>query len=167
MASILRGKLHESLKMDAPNPDGAGGKSGKIVKCQSDTYQTTAQAVAKQTGVSAETVNREAKLVRALKKLVIPEADYIAGKVLDDKGKKRSRGRHFQLAAKNTTGEVLPSDGFVTTRAEGRQIVHPDSQARRAKTNGVSIVTQKKLDKLPPELRARVAAGADHVSGSD
>lgn len=90
MASILRGKLHESLKMD----QGTNNQhvQAKSEKCQSDTFQTTAQAVAKQTGVSAETVKREAQLVRALKKLGIPEADYVAGKAIDDSGKKRSRG---------------------------------------------------------------------------
>jgi hypothetical protein len=72
--------------MDAPNPEGAGGKSGKIVKPQNEVQQTAAATVAKQTGVSRATVEREAKLVRSLKKLGIPEADYIAGKVLDAKG---------------------------------------------------------------------------------
>jgi hypothetical protein len=78
--------------MDQGGDHGQKKASKENPKDQSETLESTAQTVAKQTGVSAGTVKREAQLVRALKKLGIPEADYIAGKVLDDKGKKRSRG---------------------------------------------------------------------------
>jgi hypothetical protein len=67
-----------------------------------------------------------------------------------------------EAAAKATTGEVLPVHGFVAERREGRQIADPDSQAARAKAAGVSVRSQRMLDRLArdrPDLLAEVKAG--------
>ena len=64
-AALLRGQLYNSEKKAVPNPEGAGGKSGKIVEAHSDTQQTTAEKVAAQTGGSPATIKRDAKLAQA------------------------------------------------------------------------------------------------------
>ena len=68
----------------------------------------------------------------------------------------------IEAAAGATTGEVLAAVGFVAERQKGRQIRDPRSQAARAKENGVSTYTQRKLDALArkrPDLLDEVRAG--------
>ena len=68
----------------------------------------------------------------------------------------------IEAAAGATTGEVLAAVGFVAERQKGRQIRDPRSQATRAKENGVSTYTQRKLDALArkrPDLLDEVRAG--------
>ena len=50
--SVLRGRIYNRRKKAVPNPEGAGGKSGKIVKGQNDLHQSTAEQVAKAVGIS-------------------------------------------------------------------------------------------------------------------
>jgi hypothetical protein len=67
-ASILRGKLYNWRKQDVPNREGLGGKSGKIVNYQNDSQQkspTTAEEIAKETGVSPITVMRDGMFAEA------------------------------------------------------------------------------------------------------
>jgi hypothetical protein len=66
-ASALRGMLYNGRKVEK-------GKN-----CTSDINQ--AEAVAKETGVSARTIKNDAKLVDALNKLGIPVTDWMAGTV--------------------------------------------------------------------------------------
>ena len=88
-ATALRGIYYLSMKK------GQGGDHGNqhtVPKDQNDTLpDSTAEQVAKETGSSPATVKRAAKLVEALQKLGISEADYMSQKVLDANGKKRTK----------------------------------------------------------------------------
>jgi hypothetical protein len=48
---LLLGRRYNRTKKRVPNPEGAGGKSGKIVKAQNDPKQNTAETLAAQHGV--------------------------------------------------------------------------------------------------------------------
>jgi hypothetical protein len=77
-ASALRGMLYNGRKSTKAEAGAKGGSS----KDQNDTcLETTAETVAKETGVSPATIKRDAKLVDALNKLNVPVADWMAGKV--------------------------------------------------------------------------------------
>jgi response regulator of citrate/malate metabolism len=56
--TLALGTWYELTKKRIPNPEGAGGKGGKIVKAQNGPQQTTAETIAKQAGVSKNTVKR-------------------------------------------------------------------------------------------------------------
>lgn len=81
-ASLLRGKLYNARKKEKPNPEGKNQHSE--VKYQSDNQPTTAEQVAKETGVSAPTVMRDAQFAAAAEKLGVEQ------KVMDG-SEKRSR----------------------------------------------------------------------------
>ena len=68
-ASLLRGMLYLGRKKEVPNPDGLN--QHMEVECQSDIQPTTAEIVAKETGVSPRTVSRDAKFAAAAEKLGI------------------------------------------------------------------------------------------------
>jgi len=59
--SLVRGRIYNRAKKAIPNPQGIGGRSGKIVKDQNDPQQTTAERIAKEHGVSAPTIKRDGK----------------------------------------------------------------------------------------------------------
>ena len=59
--SLVRGRIYNRAKKAIPNPQGIGGRSGKIVKDQNDPQQTTAERIAKEHGVSAPMIKRDAK----------------------------------------------------------------------------------------------------------
>lgn len=65
---LVLGRRYERVKKTIPNPDGAGGKSGKIVGYQNDTGQSgkTRQRLAKEHGVGEATVQRAARYARAV-----------------------------------------------------------------------------------------------------
>jgi|GEM_PF-4887486 len=65
---LVLGRRYERVKKTIPNPDGAGGKSGKIVGYQNDTDQSgkTRQHLAKEHGVGEATVQRAARYARAV-----------------------------------------------------------------------------------------------------
>lgn len=67
-AALLRGKLYHSLKKCVPNKKGAN-QYKKEVKGQSGPQPTTAQRVAKKTGVSENTVKRDAAFAAAAEQL--------------------------------------------------------------------------------------------------
>jgi hypothetical protein len=97
-ASKLRAEFAESISKGQGgnhNPDGRKGKSvAKESKLENQALikpDKTASQVAKATGVSTSTVEADLKLMKALDVLGIPRNDYASGKLLDDKGKKRSK----------------------------------------------------------------------------
>lgn len=61
-------------------------------------------------------------------------------------------------AAERTTGDVLPADGYKAPDNHGFAICEPvkESQAERAKANGVSKRTQEKLDALARQDSAQL-----------
>jgi ParB-like chromosome segregation protein Spo0J len=67
--TLLVGMLYHQRKKSVSNPDGIGGKSGKIVKGQNGTQQSTAEQVAEETGVSPRTVKRAAKLAAKVEEI--------------------------------------------------------------------------------------------------
>jgi hypothetical protein len=92
-ATMLRAQYHESMNKGRGAPvgnDNASKQKPQNEGIVSDN-KTTADVVAEQTGTSRATVERDVRLMKALDKLGIPRADYAAGKVLDDKGKKRTK----------------------------------------------------------------------------
>jgi hypothetical protein len=66
--SLIRGRMYNRMKKNVPNPEGIGGKSGKIVKGQNDTQQSTADDLSKKFHVSPSTVKRDGKLAEFLSK---------------------------------------------------------------------------------------------------
>lgn len=73
---------------------------------------------------------------------------------------RQSRADAVKAAAQKTTGKVLPADGSVNP-GNARQFVG-HTQPERAATNGVGVVTQRKLDALArraPDLFAAVKGG--------
>ena len=71
-AALLRGKLYNSRKLAVPNQSGANQYSE--VKTQNGQRPTTAESISAETGVSRETVKRDAKFEEAVKKLGITQA---------------------------------------------------------------------------------------------
>jgi len=68
-AAFLRGKLYNSRKLAVPNQTGANQYAE--VKAQNDRRPTTAETISAQTGVSRETVKRDAKFAAAVEILGI------------------------------------------------------------------------------------------------
>jgi hypothetical protein len=89
-ASKLRAEYAESMSK-GQGGDRKSEKSKLGNQALISTPQKTATAVAKATGVSTSTIESDKKLMKSLDKLGISRNDYAAGKVLDDKGKKRSK----------------------------------------------------------------------------
>jgi len=75
-AALLRGKLYNSRKLAIPNQTGANQYSE--VKAQSEQQPTTAESISAETGVSRETVKRDAKFAEAVEQLGITN-DVLAG----------------------------------------------------------------------------------------
>lgn len=70
--------------------------------------------------------------------------------------------KRVQAAAVKTTGKVLPKGGDQKSEAKSTDNLSVDRQEHRAVTNGVGVVTQRKLDALArraPELLAAVQRG--------
>lgn len=68
--SLLIGQRYNLEKKTITNPNGLGGKAGKIDGDQNDPQQSTAEKIASQHGVSAPTVKRSAKFADAVKVLI-------------------------------------------------------------------------------------------------
>jgi pyruvate/2-oxoglutarate dehydrogenase complex dihydrolipoamide acyltransferase (E2) component len=77
---LLLGRRYNRAKKAVPNPEGAGGKSGKIVSGQNVHQQKTAEKLAKEHGVDEKTVRRAGQFQAAAEKLGI-EKQIAAGKV--------------------------------------------------------------------------------------
>lgn len=91
-AAKLRGMLYISRKKSVTNPEGIGGKSNKIDGGNSCPQQTTAEIVAKETGVSPRTIKNDAAYAEACDKLGITTAAIASGE------EKRSRKEIIQTA---------------------------------------------------------------------
>jgi len=97
-ASMLNAQYHESMSKGHGgdrNPDGVNQHTENRSKPQNEGLtsdsKTTAEIVAKQTGTSRASVERDVRLMKALDKLGISRNDYAAQKVLDSNGKKRTK----------------------------------------------------------------------------
>lgn len=66
---LLVGQLYNQRKKSVTNPEGIGGKSGKIVEGKNCTQQTTAEQVAEETGVSPRTVKSAGKLAAKVEEI--------------------------------------------------------------------------------------------------
>jgi len=88
-AALLRGKLYNSRKLALTNQTGANQYSE--VKAQNEPRPTTAESISAETGVSRETVKRDAKFAEAVEKLGITK-DVMAGT------EKRTRKEIIQAA---------------------------------------------------------------------
>ena len=91
VAARLRGMLYLSRKNTITNPEGANQHSEEV-ECQSGTQPTTAEAVAKETGVSPRTIKRDAAYAEACDKLGITTASIASGE------EKRSRSEIIATA---------------------------------------------------------------------
>jgi len=67
--TYLLGLRYNLEKKEVPNPEGIGGKSGKIVRDQFDPQQKTAERLADEYGVSAPTVKRAGQFAEAVEQL--------------------------------------------------------------------------------------------------
>ena len=72
---LLVGQLYNQRKKSVTNPEGIGGKSGKIVEGQNGHQPTTAEQVAAETGVSPRTVRRAAKLAAKVEEIQAVEPE--------------------------------------------------------------------------------------------
>lgn len=92
-ASMLRAAFAESMSKGQGAP--IGNNRAEKQKPHNEVFdsepQSTSSAIAKATGVSKATVERDVQLGKALDKLGIDRNDYAAGKVRDANGKKRSK----------------------------------------------------------------------------
>lgn len=83
--TCLLGLRYNIEKKEVPNPEGAGGKSGKIVKPQNEEQQSTSERLAEEYGVSHATVERAGQFAEAVEQLKphIPDiqARVMAGKI--------------------------------------------------------------------------------------
>jgi hypothetical protein len=83
-ASYLRGRQQQQEKQKVANPDGIGGKSGKIAKSQNATQQplATADRLAKQHGVNRATIHRDADYAQAVDAIVAATAPEVQQQLL-------------------------------------------------------------------------------------
>jgi hypothetical protein len=82
--SYLRAKHYQHEKQRVANPDGIGGKSGKIVKSQNATQQSlaTADRLARQHGVNRATIHRDADYAEAVDAIVAATAPEVQQQLL-------------------------------------------------------------------------------------
>jgi hypothetical protein len=128
-ASKLRAEYAESMSKGQGgnhNPDGVNqhvDRSKPEFQVLTTSPQNTAAAVAKATGVSKATVEADKKLMKSLDKLGISRNDYAAGKVVDAKGKKRSK--------KSIIEEAFPPTSRGPNKPKARPaVVAPEPQAQ-------------------------------------
>lgn len=67
--TYLLGLRYNLEKKEVPNPEGIGGKSGKIVEGQNVPQQTTSERLAEEYGVSDKTVKRAGQFAEAIDSL--------------------------------------------------------------------------------------------------
>jgi hypothetical protein len=82
--SYLRGRQQQQEKQKVGNPDGIGGKSGKIVRSQNATQQflATADRLAKQHGVNRATIHRDSDYAEAVDAIVAATAPEVQQQLL-------------------------------------------------------------------------------------
>ncbi len=87
----LRGKKYQQEKQDITNPDGIGGRAGKIDEGQNDPQQSsldgqasksTAAKLAKEHGVSERTIKRDADYTKAVDAIVAATAPEVQQQLL-------------------------------------------------------------------------------------
>jgi hypothetical protein len=87
----LRGKQYQQEKQEIANPDGVGGKSGKIVMGQNvpqqydpnfQPHESTAAKLAKEHGVSDRTIKRDADYANAVDAIVAATAPEVKQQLL-------------------------------------------------------------------------------------
>jgi hypothetical protein len=87
----LRGKLYQQEKQEITNPDGIGGRAGKIDEGQNDPQQSglngqpsksTAAKLAKEYGVSERTIKRDADYAKAVDAIVAATAPEVQQQLL-------------------------------------------------------------------------------------
>jgi hypothetical protein len=113
----LRGRRYQQEKQEIANPDGVGGKSGKIVmgqnvpqqsdlNCQS--HESTATKLAKEHGVSDRTIKRDADYANAVDAIVAATAPEVQQQILSSDSK-LTKSATLQLAelAKEEPGLVM------------------------------------------------------------
>jgi hypothetical protein len=110
-AAFLRGKLYNSRKLAVPNQTGANQYAE--VKAQNDRRPTTAETISAQTGVSRETVKRDAKFAEAVEKLGITK-DVLSGT------ERRTRKEIIQAAFPKSPSPIRerPLEDILTQRWE-------------------------------------------------
>lgn len=94
--AYLRGMQYQQEKQEITNPDGIGGKSGKIDEGQNDPQQpglnnqppkSTATKLAKEHGVSERTIKRDADYAKAVDKIVAATAPEVQQQLLSTNSK--------------------------------------------------------------------------------
>ena len=110
-AALLRGKLYNSRKLALTNQTGANQYSE--VKAQNEPRPTTAESVSAETGVSRETVKRDAKFAEAVEKLGITK-DVLSGT------ERRTRKEIIQAAFPKSPSPIRerPLEDILTQRWE-------------------------------------------------
>jgi N6-adenosine-specific RNA methylase IME4 len=87
--TLLLGRRYNRAKKAVPNPEGAGGKSGKIVGGQNVHQQKTADKLAKEHGVDEKTVRRAGQFAESVEKAKAIDPD-IEAKVSSGKAPPRA-----------------------------------------------------------------------------
>jgi len=110
-AALLRGRLYNSRKQAVPNQTGANQYSE--VKGQNGQRPTTAESISAETGVSRETVKRDAKFAAAVEILGITK-DVLAGT------EKRTRKEIIQAALPKSPSPIRerPLEDILSQRWE-------------------------------------------------
>ena len=149
--ALLRGQLYNSEKKE---PTDGGKGTAKATEVHSDPRLTTAEKVAKQTGVSAATVKRDAKLATAAEEIGIT-AD------IEDYCRVRwgmSRPRAYQLIESASTVSTIVDKGHLppATESQARPLsaLPPEDRAEAWQEAVTSAFTG------PPTARSRTTAGS-------
>jgi hypothetical protein len=87
--SYLRGRQHQSKKQRLANPEGVGGKLGKIVKPQNEAQQSdhTVVRITKQHGASKVTIKRDTDYAEAINAILAVAASEVLRQLLGDGSK--------------------------------------------------------------------------------
>jgi hypothetical protein len=87
--SYLRGRQHQSKKQRLANPEGVGGKLGKIAIPQNEGQQSdnTAARIAKQYGASKVPIKREVDYAKAINAILAVAASEVLRQLLGDGSK--------------------------------------------------------------------------------
>jgi hypothetical protein len=133
--SYLRGRQQQQEKQKVANPDGIGGKSGKIVKSQNATQQSlaTADRLAKQHGVNRATIHRDADYAKAVDDIVAATAPEVQQELLGIDSK-------FTKSATLKLAELVQEEPGVVT-----EII--DEVQQSPNRTAASAVVQKSISK--------------------
>jgi len=78
--SLLRGRRYNRLKKAVTNPNGIGGKSGKIDEYQNEPQQSTAETLSQQHGVSPATIKRDGQYADAVESVAKIAPEFVPAK---------------------------------------------------------------------------------------